>query len=389
MASSSPEELIDATYRTVLEPAAWSDVMTLMRRSFPSVAQTFYLLHLGPRRLQPVSLEGVEPRWLESFDELFFAPDNPCIRLSPRMHRPGVVRTNERIDRVLRDRGVLYRSSYYNEWMRPQGFKYMIGNTLLAERGIVANITLMRAHDMPTFRGAEVRAFGRVSRHMTRALQLAIRIARPETCPAGIAAFDAMPQAIAVIDAQRHVLYANARMESVLSRKQGLCVRNGEINATHADTRQRFEACVADALALGESAAGGAAPLVLPGGGQRHLSLHVAPLVASGGQSLIARPTVLLMATEHPGPPSVSAGAIGELYGCTASEARLTRLLVEGNRLPQAARAMGITYGTARAYLKIVFDKTGVHTQAQLVARVLGDMATPDARLARNRAQHS
>jgi len=36
---------------------------------------------------------------------------------------------------------------------------------------------------------------------------------------------------------------------------------------------------------------------------------------------------------------------------------------------------MGITYGTSRAYLKIVFDKTGARTQAQLVARVLGDGA--------------
>jgi len=37
-----------------------------------------------------------------------------------------------------------------------------------------------------------------------------------------------------------------------------------------------------------------------------------------------------------------------------------------------AAAAMGITYGTARIYLKTVFDKVGVHSQAQLVSRVLG-----------------
>jgi hypothetical protein len=38
---------------------------------------------------------------------------------------------------------------------------------------------------------------------------------------------------------------------------------------------------------------------------------------------------------------------------------------------------MGITYGSARAYMKIVFEKVGVHTQAQLVARVLGDTGGP------------
>lgn len=152
----------------------------------------------------------------------------------------------------------------------------MIGNTLLAERGIVPNITLMRAHDMKTFRDAEVRAFARVSRRMTRALQMAIRLERPDTCPTSISAFDAMPQAIAVIDAQRHVLYANAARESVRTRKHGLCVRNGEIHATHAGTRQRFEACVADAVAIGARVPGGVAPLVLPGGAHRHSSLHSA-----------------------------------------------------------------------------------------------------------------
>jgi DNA-binding CsgD family transcriptional regulator len=33
---------------------------------------------------------------------------------------------------------------------------------------------------------------------------------------------------------------------------------------------------------------------------------------------------------------------------------------------------MGITYGTARGYLKLIFQKTGVRTQSQLVALLLG-----------------
>ena len=38
---------------------------------------------------------------------------------------------------------------------------------------------------------------------------------------------------------------------------------------------------------------------------------------------------------------------------------------------------MGITYGTARAYLKVVFHKVGVHSQAQLVSRLLADAPRP------------
>jgi DNA-binding CsgD family transcriptional regulator/PAS domain-containing protein len=383
MARSLREELIDATYRAVLEPGAWADVMALMGRRFPSTAQTFYLLHRQPKRLQPVALAGIEPQWLQSFDELYFAPDNPWIRLTQRLHLPGVIRTNERLDRFLRERGALYRSSYYNEWMRPQGFKYTIGNTLLSESGVVANITLMRPPDMQTFGETEVRAFSELSKHLTRALQLAIQFERPESSPATISAIDAMPQAIALIDAQRHVLYANPAMESMLRRKHGLSVRTGAINASHADARQRFEACVANAVVGGDGLPCGG-PLLLPCSAQRHLRVDIAPLIGRAGRTLLAKPTLLLMATEHGGRRAPSPAAIRALYGCTPSEARLTHLLTEGNGLRQSAQALGITYGTARVYLKIVFDKVGVHTQAQLVARVLGDLATSEVAVTTN-----
>jgi DNA-binding CsgD family transcriptional regulator/PAS domain-containing protein len=374
MAHALPEELTDEVYRAALEPAAWDDVMRLMSNRFPSAAQTFYILHLEPRRVQPVSLVGIAPRWLRSFDEHYFSPDNPWVKLTQRLHRPGVVRTNERLDLLLRDPGVLYRSSYYNDWMRPQGFKYTIGNTLLAENGIVANITLLRAPDMQTFNHAEVQTFELLSKHMTRALQMGIRLERPETSAASTAMLDALPQAIAVLDAQRRVLYANAAMESVLARKQGLAVRQGELKATDEGAQQRFAACVADALSPGSAAAAGHTPLVLRLAESGHLRLHVLPLAGSLGRALISRPTVLLMATEHTRLASSSHAAICQLYRCTPSEARLAQLLAEGKTLQESATQLGITYGSARVYMKIIFEKVGVHTQAQLVARVLGDV---------------
>ncbi len=374
MAGSIREELIDATYRAILEPTAWTDVMTLMSRRFPSSAQTFYLLHRQPKRLQPVALAGIDPRWLPSFDQYYFAPDNPWIRLTDRLHRPGVIRTNERLDGLLREDGALYRSSYYNEWMRPQGFKYTLGNTLLSESDVVANITLMRPPDMQTFGAADIRHFADLSRHLTRALQIAIRVERPEGCPATLSAFDAMSQAVALIDAGCRVLHANPAMESILRRNHGLSMRMGRINATHASARQRFEAFVANA-GPGNGTTRTSEPLLLPCSAQRHLRVRIAQLTGRAGRALFSKPTILLMATEHGGERAPSIAAIGALYGCTTSEAGLAHLLTTGSRLRQAAQTLGITYGTARVYLKSVFDKVGVRTQAQLVARVLGDLA--------------
>ena len=374
MAHVSPEELTDAVYRAALEPAAWDDVMHLLKDRFPSEAQTFYILHLEPRRVQPVSLVGIAPRWLRSFDEHYFARDNPWIRLTQQL-APARLGAHQRAARALvaRPRSavplfVLQRVD------APPGFKYTIGNTLLSQTGIVANITLLRAPDMKTFSRTEVHDFEQLSKHMSRALQMGIRLERPETNPASAATLDAMPQAIAVLDAQRRVLYANTLMDALLARKQGLVLRQGEFKATDEGDQQRLSACVADALTPGSRAGSDTTPLIMRLGDAGHLRLHVLPLTGSLGRVLIARPTVLVLVTEHVRLASASHAAICQLFRCTPSEARLAQLLAEGHTLQESATRMGITYGSARVYMKLVFEKVGVHTQAQLVARVLGDV---------------
>jgi DNA-binding CsgD family transcriptional regulator len=59
------------------------------------------------------------------------------------------------------------------------------------------------------------------------------------------------------------------------------------------------------------------------------------------------------------------------LYALTVVEARLAAWLSQGKSVSEAAEAMGITVNTARAYLKRVYDKTGVRRQAELVRLLL------------------
>jgi len=103
-------DLTEAVYRCVLDPEAWSDVMAQIDAAFPSTAQTFYFLQRDTGRVRPMCLRGIDLGLIPRFDELYFAPDNPCMWVSQRLHRPGVVRTNERMEAYLGRRGDLYRS---------------------------------------------------------------------------------------------------------------------------------------------------------------------------------------------------------------------------------------------------------------------------------------
>jgi len=377
LAEYLPEDLTDAVYRAALQPAAWREVIALMRGPFPSSMQAFYLLHVEPRRIEPVCVAGLDMRWLKSFDALYFAPDNPWMRASKFLHRPGVVRTTERLESFLKERGVLYRSTYYNEWMKPQRFKYNMGNTLLSEHGVVANITLFRSPDMPAFDAAEVRAFELLSKHMTRSLQMSLRLEQPGQSRASAAALDAVPHAVALLDDQRHVLYANAAMEVVLRRRQGMVVREGMLRATDGAADVTLAEQVTHAASHDRGVHQGLAAMALPCPGRNQLTVRVIPVRAGSATLLPPRATVLLLASECAAGSVPSCTEVRRLYGCTDAEARLAQCLAGGRGLREAAGSMGITYGTARTYLKVVFEKTGVHTQAQLVAKLLSE---PSAR---------
>jgi DNA-binding CsgD family transcriptional regulator len=68
---------------------------------------------------------------------------------------------------------------------------------------------------------------------------------------------------------------------------------------------------------------------------------------------------------------------IAARHGLTAAEARIMRLLTETGSLKGAATRAGRSYYTARAQLRAVFQKTGTHSQVELMALIHGN--GPDA----------
>jgi DNA-binding CsgD family transcriptional regulator len=60
-------------------------------------------------------------------------------------------------------------------------------------------------------------------------------------------------------------------------------------------------------------------------------------------------------------------------YGLTSAEATLALEMLRGDGKHAAAMRLGITYGTARAHLSRIFEKTGVRRQAELV-RMLNEL---------------
>ena len=55
------------------------------------------------------------------------------------------------------------------------------------------------------------------------------------------------------------------------------------------------------------------------------------------------------------------------IYGLTQTEAEVASRLVQGMRLADVSKALGVSIHTVRGYLKQLFAKTNTHRQAELV----------------------
>ncbi|HEX5463120.1 MAG TPA: PAS domain-containing protein [Burkholderiales bacterium] len=382
------DRLIETIYDAAIDPGNWAVVMEALRGLFNTSGEAFYFLDFASGNYRPVHLEGVARIHLRDFRSQFFTDDNPWRIHAEALHQPGAIRTDSRLAEFCRDPKILLRSQYYNEWMRPQHFNHTIGTTLHAENGSIANVTLLRPADAGAFRAGEVERFGTISRHLLRAMRIATRLGTiAERREITEQALDRLSCGIVLLDADSRLLYCNAAAETMLRRRDRLTLRNGRLAAINPSERGKLEALlhrfkngddypVPAGITL--TAHEPACPLKLTAS---RFSVH---------RGLPASPerATLLMIID----PSVTntsgdiAGILHERYRFTAAESRLAQTLLDGCGIRQAAERNGITYNTARGYLKVLFHKTGTRRQAELVARLIRDLAASPLASSRTRA---
>jgi len=109
-------------------------------------------------------------------------------------------------------------------------------------------------------------------------------------------------------------------------------------------------------------------------------AISVAPLVETEHARTFLEPcaTVIVRNLESKLPAGFNDHA-RSLFKLTASEARLAAGLVSGLSLKEVAESNGIRISTARSYLEVIFRKTGVRQQSQLVALLNNMRIEPSA----------
>lgn len=191
------------------------------------------------------------------------------------------------------------------------------------------------------------------------------------------AALDLIGFAVLVIDGRGEVT-PNRAGSAMLARGDGLRLVNNSLATTILDDTVRLQSAIAHvraATADGGSGDHQSAPVLsVRRHGRRPLSVaimrgHAYPSLSE--QSVVLHVIDPETDFERPMTPTC------EMFGLTGAEARLTKLLVSGASLSEAAQQLRIQEPTARTYLKQAFAKTGTKRQSALIQLLLTSMISP------------
>jgi DNA-binding CsgD family transcriptional regulator len=118
--------------------------------------------------------------------------------------------------------------------------------------------------------------------------------------------------------------------------------------------------------------------LILSSLAQRPAEVMVFPLLPQEGAHFLERGVAAIVATRRAGEGRVQQHSLMELYGLTATEARLAIDLFCGKRVVEVSQSRGVSLATVRAQLRAVLAKTDTHRQLDLV-RLLSHLADRNA----------
>ncbi|TCZ64371.1 helix-turn-helix transcriptional regulator [Roseicella aquatilis] len=361
------EGLIDLLYDAAAGACGWDQVLHGLTDAFAAQCAAFGIV--GPHAPGRILHTGLDPVLVERY-LLRHAGRNELARRTETLPTGSVV-----TDADLMPKAEFRRTAFYLDCLRPLGLDSVMSCRAARQpNGLVANVALFRTPAQGDFTATEVAGYERLAPHLCRAIALHLRIAEAEGDRRALeGALETLPRAALLVDGAARVLRRNAAGAALLAARDGLGAERAEGGALRARLAAETTALrrmVAETVQGPARAGDGARHLVLTRAPPRPpLILAVLPLGAAGASSLGLPPAAaaLLLVTDpatRPDPPPLA--LLREAFGLTRAEAEVAARAGQGEEVARIAEALGTTPGTTRLHLHRVFEKTGVHRQAEL-----------------------
>jgi DNA-binding CsgD family transcriptional regulator len=258
-------------------------------------------------------------------------------------------------------------STYYDEFVRPQGWVNLVATGLVRQSNAFALLALTRSPDAAWLGPKEWQLLESLAPHLQRAAAVHALLARTRATANSLAA--AAGFAVFLLADGCRVLFANTKAEDLVRRRMGLRYECGQLAAATPALTHRLQA-LARAGSWPGRGQGGTIEL-RRGENCPTLFAHVIPLAASRAAAVfdIDRPAAAVFVVD----PAAGLGAQIERFaanfGLTGAEARVLAEIIGGDGVRAAAAKLNMAEATARSHANRILSKTGTSRQTELIRR--------------------
>ena len=370
-------DLIGGIYETAADIRLWPRVLKAVADEVGAASGILFLVDTATGAFNSWSSSPIDRKLMQALHEDFgladfikkIAADTP---IGTVLTRQGFLSDRE-YGKCALFRDVLH---HVNVWHVMGGVAMRAGNT-------AALIGFVRPRRRKAFDEASFATYRRFLPHIERAVRLHRAVTRLDMQRKEAAeVLDRLPLGVILVDAGGRVITMNRSASEIVKRADGLRVDGGGIcRAEGAKERARLADMVARAAnsVPGPDAQRASAMKIPRPSQQRALSVLVAPLTGKGERQG-RRGAAVLYVRDPEVPHTTSTAVLADVYGLTASEAKLLQALIQGKRLEDMARDFKVSINTLRTHLKSIFRKTDTKRQSELLSMVLSGPATHAAR---------
>lgn len=359
--------LISAMYDAAMDSSQWPSALQGLADFMQSQAATFWVLNGGGQpALTEFSFVNFDPVFINNYLDGMSAfdptvsylvnhPDAPVIHCSQYL-------TEREID----------RSEYYDWHLRHSDTRYRLTGQICPAPDIQAGITLHRTKKTGRFQANDLSVFNLIYRHLERSLRIGYRLETLGAMQSTMAALlDRNHVSLALLDGRRHVIYFNRKMERLFRAGDGIALMKSSLVLQWHEANTRLARVLANAA----EGAGDFIPVRRPSG-ERDYLLFATPIPDKQTTFSMHQARICVAVIDTGQDAQMPLERLKLAFGLTHAEGLLAALLGAGLDLKSAATRLHIEYGTARARLADIYEKTGTHRQAELV-RLLWLMMTP------------
>jgi DNA-binding CsgD family transcriptional regulator len=371
--ASELQSLLDALYDAAVDPARWTAFLNHLTRALSGESAALVL-----HNVENVSSSVAEQVGLSSEGTLLYAQHYYKLDVWTAKGRESEKSVLTTTSEQLCPWSEFRRTEYYNDFLRPHGIAHGIFFLVKSSDSDVTSLSIYRGRK-GEFSDIDLEILEFLAPHVRRAFRVHSQIGRLRSVAnCWHAALNAISTPMFLLGRSSRVIGMNDAAVSLVSKKDGLLITRSGISAERSSESHQLRHIIKAATAESSNASKSAAVKVSRRSGSP-LNLLISPAPDYVEPESDRKVIALLFVTDPDQPPLPAPAVLKMLYGLTSAESRLTLHLANGQDLRGICDEFSITYATARAHLRNIFQKLGIRRQAELASLVL-PLASPSSR---------